>query len=66
VPGSPFAAGTDPVSLKVDPSGKFVYAANFKDATVSIFKIDAATPGKLLPAGTVLTGANPASIVVTK
>jgi YVTN family beta-propeller protein len=28
IPGSPFSAGADPVSVAVDPSGKFVYVAN--------------------------------------
>ena len=28
VPGSPFAAGFNPVSVAVDPTGKFAYVAN--------------------------------------
>ena len=47
VAGSPFAAGTSPESISVDPSGKFAYVANFGSAnvsgSVSAYTIDAST-----------------------
>src|SRR6266699_4986708 len=63
VAGSPFAAGGDPNSVAVDPSGKFAYVVNSTQATlpigsVSAYIIDAAsgalTPvaGSPFPAGT--------------
>jgi len=41
VPGSPFAAGTNPAFVTVDPSGQFVYVANETSNDVSVFRIDA-------------------------
>ena len=35
VPGSPFATGTLPLSVAVDPLGKFVYVANGDSTTTS-------------------------------
>ena len=47
VSGSPFATGTvqatDPVSIVVDSSGKFVYAADQNSSKVSAFVIDTTT-----------------------
>src|SRR5258706_7872210 len=54
-PGSPFAAGTHPFSVAVDPTGKFAYVANDGSNNVSGYTIDAATgalttiPGSPLP-----------------
>ena len=47
VTGSPFATGVGPVSVEVDPSGKFAYVANggsnnFTD-TISVYAVDAST-----------------------
>jgi DNA-binding beta-propeller fold protein YncE len=36
VPGSPFAAGSDPQSVAVDPSGKFAYVANLLSSNVTL------------------------------
>ena len=41
IPGSPFPAGNDSTGITVDPSGRFVFAANFSDGTVSAYSIDA-------------------------
>jgi 6-phosphogluconolactonase len=42
VPGSPFAAGNEPVSVAVDPTGKFAYVANDgNNVNVSAFSIGA-------------------------
>jgi len=61
--------GTTPYSIAVDPSGKYVYVANFGDGTVSQYTIGAPsslTPGVLTPMSppTVLAGTNPVSITV--
>jgi 6-phosphogluconolactonase len=37
---SPFQTGSDPSSVTVDPSGKFVYVANTSDATISAFTLN--------------------------
>jgi 6-phosphogluconolactonase len=39
VPGSPFSTGTYPISVSVDPFGRFVYVANFVSNNVSVFRI---------------------------
>jgi 6-phosphogluconolactonase len=43
VAGSPFATGKDPLSVTVDPSGKFAYIANSGDNNVSAYTINATT-----------------------
>ena len=43
VAGSPFAALDGPLSIAIDPSGKFAYVANYDSDNVSAFTIDAAT-----------------------
>jgi YVTN family beta-propeller protein len=49
--------------VTVDPTGRFVYAANFDSNTVAQFSIDAAT-GALSSLGTVPTGLSPYSVAV--
>jgi 6-phosphogluconolactonase (cycloisomerase 2 family) len=63
VTGSPFAAGTNPTSLSVDPSGRFLYVAN-RGGGISIFTI-AATTGVLSSGGTATAGTMPVSVVAT-
>ncbi len=46
------AAGTGPVSVAVDPSGKFAYVANADSNNVSMYTIDATT-GALTLIGTI-------------
>jgi DNA-binding beta-propeller fold protein YncE len=58
---SPFAVGTNPSSLTIDMSGKFLYVTNL--AGVSTFTINAST-GALAPAGSPVS-AGPGSIAVT-
>jgi len=41
VPGSPFAAGPSPTKLVIDPAGKFLFASNRGDGSVSVFGIGA-------------------------
>ncbi len=43
ISGSPFAAGSAPFSVTVDPSGQFAYVANFEDDTVSAYTINSST-----------------------
>jgi len=57
IPGSPFPTGTNPWSLTVDPTGQFVYVANYYSRNVSGYAIDptngtiAAVPGSPFAAG---------------
>ncbi len=46
--GAPSHTGSDPSSVTLDPSGKFVYVANTADATISAFTLDS-TSGALSP-----------------
>ena len=48
LPGAPFAAGSSPVFLAVDSTGKFAYVANATTASVSAYTIDP-TSGALTP-----------------
>ena len=48
VAGSPFTAGSGPRGVVVDPSGKFVYAANEGSNNISAYSINA-TSGALTP-----------------
>jgi len=41
--GSPYATGSQPLFVTVDPSGNYAYTANYGSANVSGFKIDPAT-----------------------
>ncbi len=40
IKGSPFAAGSSPNSIAVDPSGRFVYVANEKSENISAYVVD--------------------------
>ncbi len=69
VAGSPFAAGTSPESISVDPSGKFIYVANFGSAiasgNVSAYTIDASTGALSEVAGSPFAaGTQPVSVAV--
>ena len=50
------AAGKVPVSVAVDPSGKFAYVTNSSSNDVSMYTINATT-GALTSIGTIATGA---------
>lgn len=56
-------AAEQPVSVAVDPSGKFAYAANFNPNNVSMYTIDATT-GALASIGTIAAGTAPDSVAV--
>jgi 6-phosphogluconolactonase (cycloisomerase 2 family) len=57
--GSPFAAGSAPYSVSIDPTSQFVYVGNDGSANVSEFTLDGTT-GVLtaVPGSPVATGAN--------
>jgi hypothetical protein len=64
VAGSPFAAGNNPNSVAVNPTGEFAYAVNFRSNNVSAYSIGA--DGALTPvAGSPFAaGNNPNSVAV--
>ena len=57
IAGSPFAAGTGPSQVRIDPSGNFLYVVNAGSNTVSGFSVNSANglltvlPGSPFPAG---------------
>src|SRR5206468_1456463 len=59
IPGSPFAAGLNPLFVVVDPTGKFAYVTNFSDNTVSGYTIDATGALTPIPGSPFATGGNP-------
>ena len=65
ISGSPFAAVAAPLSVVVDPTGRFVYVANANTANVSGYTINAIT-GVLTPisGSPFAAGAAPSSVVV--
>jgi Lactonase, 7-bladed beta-propeller len=65
VPGSPFAAGSGPPSVAVDPSGKFAYVANYHSNDISAYNIDITT-GVLspVPGSPFAAGLGPNSVAV--
>jgi len=58
VPGSPFAGGSAPRRIVVDPTGNFVYTANSGDGTVSGYKINGATGALTQVPGSPFTAQN--------
>jgi 6-phosphogluconolactonase len=66
VAGSPFAAGNQPSSLAIDPTGAFAYVVNTGSDTVSVYAIDAAG-GALSPisGSPFVTGTQPAAIAIS-
>src|SRR6266849_2313018 len=64
VPGSPFAAGSFPISVAVDPSGKFAYVVDFFGG-VSAYTINSTT-GALspVPGSPFAAGSGPRSVAV--
>ncbi len=64
VPGSPFAAGSRPVSVAVDPTGKFAYVANDGDNNVSAYSIAANGALTPVPGSPFAAGSRPLSVAV--
>jgi uncharacterized protein YjdB len=67
IPGSPFAIpnGSGPAAASLDPLGKWLYVVNQSTNNVSFFAIDSAS-GALTSQGSIATGANPISVVLTR
>jgi 6-phosphogluconolactonase (cycloisomerase 2 family) len=65
VSGSPFAAGTNPVSLAITPGGEFLYAANKGSNQLTGYKVGSGT-GVLTPTATSTfsTGLNPVWVAI--
>ena len=61
ISGSPFDAGVDPVFAAVDPSGRFLFVANYLANAVSVWVIDPETGGLAPVAGSpfAVTAASP-------
>jgi DNA-binding beta-propeller fold protein YncE len=57
------AAGTGPVSLAVDPVGKFAYVANSGSNDVSMYSINSTTESLTLM-GMIAAGLSPTSIAI--
>jgi 6-phosphogluconolactonase (cycloisomerase 2 family) len=65
--GSPFNSGDNPVAAVADPTGRFLYVANFSGASIGMFSIDALTGVPTpLGAGTISTpgSSSPISLAV--
>lgn len=60
------AAGTTPFSISVDPSGKYVYVANFGSHNVSAYSIDIAGALTALGTSPFATGTGPTSITTAQ
>jgi 6-phosphogluconolactonase len=63
---SPYNTGLYPVSLTIDPRGKYVYTANYNSNTVSSFSINAAdgSLGGTATIGNFTTGTGPTCVTV--
>jgi 6-phosphogluconolactonase len=60
----PISAGLNPLSITVDPSGRFAHVANFGSNDVSAFALDA-NLGTLTALGApVASGINPAAVIL--
>lgn len=64
VSGSPFAAGTTPYSLAVDPSGSWVYVANAGSNNVSAFSIGAGGVLTAVSGSPFTSGSSPYTVTV--
>jgi 6-phosphogluconolactonase (cycloisomerase 2 family) len=64
IPGSPFTAGTVPVSVAAEASGRFLYVANNISSSVSAFAINPDTGTLTEIAGSPFGTASPPSFVV--
>lgn len=63
ITGSPFPAGSGTTGMTVDPSGRFLYAANYYDSTLSAYAIDAVSGAlQQLPGSPYVTGSQPQAV----
>ena len=63
IAGSPFASGTGPRGITLDPAGNFAYVIHDGDSSVAAFRVDTVT-GALTLAGTNNTGVGPFALTV--
>jgi 6-phosphogluconolactonase (cycloisomerase 2 family) len=63
--GSPFAAGTEPEAIAVDPTGKFLYVANHIGNNLSAYMINPSS-GILSTVGgsPVAAGSSPVGVII--
>ncbi len=61
--GSPYTAGNGPISIAVDPLGKYVYVANLTSNNVLTYSINQSS-GELTSGNTISTGIDPQSITI--
>ena len=61
--GAPVAAGTDPISITVGPTGAYAYVVNYTSANITPYTI---AGGALTATMPVATGPNPTSIAIDK
>jgi 6-phosphogluconolactonase (cycloisomerase 2 family) len=62
--GSPYTSGTSVQSIGIDSTNKYLLAAAVGGAPdLTMYSFDITVPGKLIPATSVATGANPAGAV---
>ena len=59
------ATGWSPLSVNIDPSGRFAYVANQDDGTISMYTVDSST-GVLTPssAAAVRAGGSPFGVTI--
>lgn len=57
------STGLAPISVAIDPTGKFAYVANYSAGTIQVMSINATT-GALTWVENELTGLGPASIAI--
>ena len=62
--GAAVASGAGPQSVAVDPTGRFVYVANYGAATVSMYSINASTGALTSIGAAVASGAGPYGVAV--
>jgi len=56
------AQGRDPRFIGLDPTGRFLYAANEQGDSIVAFRVDARS-GKLVPTGQVINTKSPVTII---
>src|SRR2546430_15185525 len=65
VAGSPFVAGSGPITLAVDPASKFLYVANKGSFDISVFSINIGTGALTSIPGSPFTGGeNPQGLLI--
>jgi 6-phosphogluconolactonase len=65
VTGGPFAAGAIPISITVDPSGRFAYEGAYGANTIVGYSINANTGAlSMLPSGPIASGAGPYAVTL--